>query len=93
MGKCINFSKFDKRWSKWFCIRLEPQINWEVNNPENLDVISIYEEIASKAESSVADVIVLAGSYAVGEKIDRFHFWLVVEMLAKNKPMLNHSLF
>ena len=47
-------------------IRLEPQINWEVNNPENLGrVISIYEEIASKAESSVADVIVLAGSYAV----------------------------
>ena len=53
-------------------IRLEPQINWEVNNPENLGrVISIYEEIASKAESSVADVIVLAGSYAVEKAANR----------------------
>lgn len=55
-------------------IRLEPQRNWEVNEPENLSRIlqkleSIMEEFNSKAEKgkriSLADLIVLAGNAAI----------------------------
>jgi catalase-peroxidase len=49
-------------------IRLEPQKNWDVNEPEQLSkVLSVYEKIQSKLEKkvSLADLIVLGGSAAV----------------------------
>ena len=49
-------------------IRLDPQKNWEVNEPEQLSkVLSVYEEIQSKVEKkvSLADLIVLGGTAAV----------------------------
>jgi catalase-peroxidase len=54
-------------------IRLEPQVNWEVNNPEQLKrVLAMYEGIQSDFNSSssskkvsMADLIVLGGSAAV----------------------------
>lgn len=49
-------------------IRLEPQKNWEVNNPEQLaQVIVVYEGIQSKFDGvvSIADLIVLGGSVGV----------------------------
>ena len=47
-------------------IRLEPQKNWEVNKPNQLTkVLNILEGIASKAGTSMADVIVLAGNVGI----------------------------
>ena len=49
-------------------IRLEPQKNWDVNNPKALkQVLSIYEEIKSSFSGnvSIADLIVLGGSVGV----------------------------
>ena len=54
-------------------IRLEPQINWECNNPEQLKkVLKVYEEIQANFNSksgnkkvSIADLIVLGGSAAI----------------------------
>ena len=47
-------------------IRLEPQKNWEANNPNHLSkVLEIYEVIAEETGASVADVIVLAGNVAI----------------------------
>ncbi|WP_173917411.1 catalase/peroxidase HPI [Halobacillus sp. Marseille-Q1614] len=49
-------------------IRLAPQKDWEVNEPEQLSkVLSVYEDIQSelKKEVSLADLIVLGGSAAV----------------------------
>lgn len=49
-------------------IRLEPQINWEVNNPSQLkSVLATLEKIKSESGISVslADLIVLGGSVAI----------------------------
>ncbi|WP_298120735.1 catalase/peroxidase HPI [uncultured Aurantimicrobium sp.] len=47
-------------------IRLEPQKNWEGNEPERLTrVLSVLEPIAAETGASVADVIVLAGNLGV----------------------------
>ena len=47
-------------------IRLEPQKNWEANNPDQLSkVLEIYAAIAEETGASVADVIVLAGNVAI----------------------------
>ncbi|WP_408009205.1 catalase/peroxidase HPI [Pseudalkalibacillus sp. A8] len=49
-------------------IRLAPQKDWEVNEPEYLaKVLSVYEDIQSQLEKkvSIADLIVLGGSAAV----------------------------
>ncbi|MGP4060638.1 catalase/peroxidase HPI [Halobacillus sp. H74] len=49
-------------------IRLEPQKNWEVNEPEQLSrVLSVYEDIQNDLDKkiSLADLIVLGGSAAV----------------------------
>ncbi|MFG6150005.1 catalase/peroxidase HPI [Halobacillus sp. B23F22_1] len=49
-------------------IRLAPQKNWEVNEPEKLEkVLSVYEDIQSQLDKkvSIADLIVLGGSAAV----------------------------
>jgi len=49
-------------------IRLEPQKNWEVNNPKSLEkVLSVYENIQKEFSGniSIADLIVLGGSVGV----------------------------
>jgi catalase-peroxidase len=49
-------------------IRLEPQINWEANNPAQLkSVLSVYEQIQKNLDNriSMADLIVLGGCAAV----------------------------
>jgi catalase-peroxidase len=54
-------------------IRLEPQINWEANNPAQLKkVLAVYEKIQSEFNSksgnkkiSIADLIVLGGNAAI----------------------------
>ena len=56
-------------------IRLEPQKNWEVNKPEQLEkVLSAYENISSETGVSVADIIVLGGNLGIekasGKSVD-----------------------
>ena len=47
-------------------IRLEPQKNWEGNEPERLNrVLAVLEPIAKVSGASLADVIVLAGNIGV----------------------------
>jgi catalase-peroxidase len=47
-------------------IRLEPQKNWEVNNPEQLSkILDIYEKISLETGASVADIIVLSGNLGI----------------------------
>ena len=47
-------------------IRLEPQCNWEINKPNKLnDILPVYEKIAEQTGASIADVIVLAGNFAI----------------------------
>mgnify|MGYP000493993599 CR=1 FL=1 len=47
-------------------IRLEPQRNWEGNEPERLNkVLSLLESIAKETGASIADLIVLAGNLGV----------------------------
>ncbi|WP_431167370.1 catalase/peroxidase HPI [Tenacibaculum halocynthiae] len=54
-------------------IRLEPQINWESNNPAQLKkVLGVYKKIQSEFNNtsrkvSIADLIILGGSVAVEE--------------------------
>jgi catalase-peroxidase len=50
-------------------IRLEPQKSWEVNKPKELEkVLSIYEKIAKDQNTSIADIIVVAGAVGI-EKV------------------------
>ncbi len=56
-------------------IRLEPQRNWEVNKPSQLEkVLSVYETISSNTGVSVADIIILGGNVGIekasGQKVD-----------------------
>jgi catalase-peroxidase len=47
-------------------IRLEPQRQWPVNKPEQLDrVLPVLENIAQKVGASVADIIVLGGTVGI----------------------------
>ena len=47
-------------------IRLEPQKNWQVNNPSQLArVIEVYEGISNTTTASVADVIVIGGAVGI----------------------------
>ena len=47
-------------------IRLEPQISWEANKPNELSkILDIYSGISDKTGASVADVIVLAGNVGI----------------------------
>jgi len=55
-------------------IRLAPQNDWEVNQPEILaKVLGVYEQIAKEHNTSVADVIVTAGAVGIekasGQKV------------------------
>jgi catalase-peroxidase len=56
-------------------IRLEPQKDWEVNKPNELaKVLDVYERIAAEQNSSIADVIVVAGAVGIekasGHKVE-----------------------
>ena len=47
-------------------IRLDPQINWKVNKPDQLKkVLKKYENISSETGASLADIIVLGGCIGV----------------------------
>lgn len=47
-------------------IRLEPQKNWGVNKPDELqDVLKVYENIATSTGASIADIIVLGGAVGI----------------------------
>jgi catalase-peroxidase len=47
-------------------IRLEPQINWAVNKPKQLEsVLAVLESIAKDLEVSVADTIVIGGAVGI----------------------------
>ncbi|WJE16379.1 catalase/peroxidase HPI [Halobacillus sp. ACCC02827] len=62
-------------------IRLEPQKNWEVNEPEQLDhVLSVYEDIQKDLDKNVslADLIVLGGSAAVEKAAKESGFEITV---------------
>ena len=60
-------------------IRLEPQVNWEANNPEQLQrVLAAYEKIqadfngkSGNKKVSIADLIVLGGNAALEEAIKK----------------------
>ena len=50
-------------------IRLSPQKDWDVNKPEQLSrVLNLLQDIATSANASLADTIVLAGNVAI-EKV------------------------
>ncbi len=63
-------------------VRLEPQVNWEANNPERLKkVLAVYEKIQkdfnAKSDNknvSIADLIVLGGNAAIEEAASRAGF-------------------
>jgi catalase-peroxidase len=63
-------------------IRLEPQINWEANNPEQLKkVLSAYEKVqgnfnarSGNKKVSMADLIVLGGNAAIEKAIQKAGF-------------------
>lgn len=67
-------------------IRLEPQINWESNNPTQLKkVLAVYEAIQSKFNNtskdvkvSIADLVVLGGSAVVEEAAKKAGFSIEV---------------
>ena len=55
-----------ERWANGARIRLAPQKDWQVNKPDQLSkVIGIYESIAKEVNASVADIIVLAGTFGI----------------------------
>lgn len=63
-------------------IRLEPQKNWEGNEPERLQrVLSILEPIAKKSGASIADTIVLAGNVGVEQAAKAAGFNLLVPFM------------
>jgi catalase-peroxidase len=60
-------------------IRLEPQINWEYNNPEQLKrVLKVYEQIQKEFNAkfkskkiSIADLIILGGNTAIEKAAEK----------------------
>lgn len=64
-------------------IRLAPQKDWEGNEPARLArVLAVFEGIAAQTGASVADVIVLAGSYAVEQAAKAAGFDVAVPFAA-----------
>lgn len=64
-------------------IRLNPQKNWEGNEPERLaKVLGALEPIAVQAGASIADVIVLAGNVGLEQSIERAGFSVDVPFTA-----------
>ncbi|ADH97926.1 catalase/peroxidase HPI [Salisediminibacterium selenitireducens] len=68
-GSAVTFRGSDYRGgANGARIRLEPQKNWEVNEPEQLDkVLKVLEDVKAKSSKdvSLADLIVLGGTAAV----------------------------
>jgi catalase-peroxidase len=70
-------------------IRLEPQKNWEVNNPKQLDkVLKVYEKIQKDYQAksgakkvSLADLIVLGGTAAVEQAVKETGYSIEVPFL------------
>jgi len=62
-----TFRESDKRGgANGARIRLEPQKDWQVNNPSQLEsVIKVYEQISNETTASVADVIVIGGAVGI----------------------------
>ena len=71
-------------------IRLEPQVNWECNNPEQLkEVLAVYEKIQTEFNAtsgnkkvSLADLIVLGGNTAIEEAIRKANMDIAVPFIA-----------
>ena len=70
-------------------IRLEPQVSWESNNPDQLKrILNIYEEIQQKFESnsnqkiSIADLIVLGGCVAIEDAASKAGYEISVPFAA-----------
>jgi catalase-peroxidase len=69
-------------------IRLEPQISWEVNQPQKLkQVLSKYEDIKKEFESeggkvSIADLIVLGGAVGIEKAAQRAGAEVIVPFTA-----------
>jgi catalase-peroxidase len=64
-------------------IRLEPQISWKVNQPDELKpVIAAYEQIAAATGVSFADVLVLAGGVGVEQAAKAAGYDLTVPFTA-----------
>ena len=62
-------------------IRLNPQINWEANEPDRLlKTLAVLQPIAEKSGVSMADVIVLAGSTAIEEAASNAGFKVNVDV-------------
>ena len=70
-------------------IRLEPQVSWESNNPDQLKrILNIYEEIQQKFESnsnqkiSIADLIVLGGCVGIEDAASKAGYDISVPFAA-----------
>jgi len=64
-------------------IRLAPQNQWQGNEPEKLEkVLSVLEGIAQESNISVADTIVLAGSWAIEQAAKQAGFDIAVPFSA-----------
>ena len=67
LSSAITFRGSDNRGgANGSRIRLEPQKNWDVNKPHELEkVLNVYEKIADKYKTSIADVIVIGGAVGI----------------------------
>ena len=67
LSSAITFRGSDNRGgANGSRIRLEPQKNWDVNKPHELEkVLNVYEKIADKYNASIADVIVIGGAVGI----------------------------
>ena len=67
LSSAITFRGSDNRGgANGSRIRLEPQKNWDVNKPNELEkVLNAYEKIADKYNASIADVIVIGGAVGI----------------------------
>ena len=67
LSSAITFRGSDNRGgANGSRIRLEPQKNWDVNKPHELEkVLNVYEKIADKYNASIADVIIIGGAVGI----------------------------
>lgn len=80
-------------------IRLEPQINWESNNPKQLKkVLAVYEGIQSKFNAgsgskkvSIADLIVLGGNAAIEKAAEKAGYPMEVKFTAGRMDALQEQ--